>query len=90
MSSDNSRTQKALILKGPSGPFEMREVPVSTPGKGEILINIQSAALTPADWKIPKYQIMVEEFPAILGSDIAGVVEAIGAGVNNFKKGDRV
>ncbi|KAF4616910.1 hypothetical protein D9613_008398 [Agrocybe pediades] len=86
----STQTQQALILEGPSGPFSMGEVPVRGPAPGEVLIKIHSAALTPADWKIPKYQIMVQEFPAILGSDIAGEIEAVGEGVNNFKKGDRV
>jgi Zn-dependent alcohol dehydrogenase len=42
------------------------------------------------DWKIPKYGVVREEYPAILGADGAGIVEQVGEGVTAFKKGDKV
>ena len=42
------------------------------------------------DWKIQKFGWFVESFPAIVGSDSAGVVEEVGEGVTTFKKGDKV
>ncbi|EDR03874.1 uncharacterized protein LACBIDRAFT_331109 [Laccaria bicolor S238N-H82] len=62
------------------------------PGHGELLIKIRSTALNPVDWKIHKYGIFVEEFPAVLGSDLSSsedVVE-VGEGVTAPAKGDRV
>jgi len=83
-------TQKAFILDAKLGDFSVGTAPVPKPGPGEILIKIKSAALNPLDWKIQKYGIFVEKYPAILGCDIAGDVEEIGEGVTEFQKCDRV
>ena len=83
-------TQKALILDAKLGNFSVDTAPVPKPGSGEILIKVKTAALNPVDWKVQKYGYLVEKFPAILGTDIAGDVEEIGEGVTEFQKGDRV
>ena len=51
---------------------------------------MEACALNPVDWKIQSYGIFIEEYPAILGVDLAGVVEEVGDGVENLKRGDRV
>ena len=85
-------TQKALILDAKHGNFSVGTTPVPKLGSGEILIKVKTAALNPVDWKVQKseYSFLVEKFPAILGTDIAGDVEEIGEGVTEFQKGDRV
>ena len=83
-------TQKALILDAKLGKFSVDIAQVPKPGSGEILVKVKAAALNPVDWKIQKYGFLVEKFPAILGTDIAGDVEEIGEGVTEFQKGDRV
>ena len=85
-----SRLQKALCLNKKFGDFVVQDVPIYKPGPGEILIKVQATSLNPVDWKIQKYGVFIEKFPAILGTDIAGDVEELGEGVNEFKKGDRV
>ena len=83
-------TQKALILNAKQGNFNLGTAPVPKPGPGEILIKIKTVALNPVDWKIQKYGMLVEKYPAILGLDIAGDVEEIAEGVTGFEKGDKV
>jgi NADPH:quinone reductase-like Zn-dependent oxidoreductase len=83
-------TQKALFLDKKFGNLVINETEIYKPGPGEVLIKIQATSLNPVDWKIQKYGIFLEDFPAILGTDIAGDVEAVGEGVTEFKKGDRV
>ena len=83
-------TQKALILNAKFGKFIVDTAQVPKPGFGEILIKVKAAALNPVDWKIQKYGFLIEKFPAILGTDIAGDVEEIGEGVTDLQKGDRV
>ena len=83
-------TQKALNLDAKFGKFIVDAAQVPKPGFGEILIKVKAAALNPIDWKIQKYGLFIEEFPAVLGADIAGDVEEIGEGVTDLQKGDRV
>lgn len=83
-------TQKALFLTSKHGDLLLEETTVYTPGPGELLIKIKSTSLNPVDWKIRKYGFVVETYPAILGSDIAGDVEEVGEGVHDFVKGDKM
>jgi len=82
--------QKALLVPAKFADFVIGSKSISKPGPGELLVKIRSTSLNPFDWKIHKYGFFVEEFPAILGSDLAGDVEEVGEGVATFVKGDRV
>ena len=82
--------QTAFIVDAKFRQSIVNTVQIPKPGSGEILVKIKAAALNPVDWKIQKYSLFVEKFPAILGTDIAGDVEEIGEGVTEFQKGDRV
>ncbi|PCH39327.1 GroES-like protein [Wolfiporia cocos MD-104 SS10] len=83
-------SQKSLLLTAKQGSFAVDTTPIPKPGPGQVLIKIQSAALNPVDWKIQAYGSIIEKFPSVLGSDIAGTIEAVGEGVSGFTKGDRV
>lgn len=82
--------QKALYLTEKFGTFAIGTAPVYNPGPGELLIKVQSAALNPADWVVQAHGVIVEEYPVILGIDVAGIVAKVGEGVTRFKEGDRV
>ncbi|KAJ7241450.1 hypothetical protein C8J57DRAFT_1244701 [Mycena rebaudengoi] len=49
-----------------------------------------SVALNPMSYLQREYDILVDEYPAVLGSDMAGVIEEVGGDVRGFAKGDRV
>ncbi|EPQ55103.1 GroES-like protein [Gloeophyllum trabeum ATCC 11539] len=84
-------SQKALFLQGPQGSFVVGDKPVPSPGEGDLLIKVDAAALNPLDWKIQKgFTGFVDDFPAVLGADLAGTVVEVGEGVTHFAKGDRV
>lgn len=83
-------TQKALFLESKCGEFKVGENSIPTPGAGQLLVRIEATGLNPIDWKVQEYGIFLEKFPAILGTDIAGVVEEVGDGVSGFATGDRV
>ena len=59
-------------------------------GTGEIIVKNAAIAINPIDWHQQDAGIFVQQFPAIIGCDVAGEVHEIGAGVERFKKGDRV
>ena len=85
---------KAIVINayGNEDVLEYTEVERPEPKADEVLVKVHAAAVNPADWKIRDG--MGEELgfklPLILGGDIAGTVEAVGDGVENFKQGDAV
>jgi NADPH:quinone reductase-like Zn-dependent oxidoreductase len=82
--------QKALLLQAKFADFVVGPKSIPKPGPGELLVKVHSTSLNPVDWKIHKYGFLVENFPAVLGIDLAGDVEEVGEGVTDFVKGDRV
>jgi NADPH:quinone reductase-like Zn-dependent oxidoreductase len=69
------------------------EVDGLTPGEGEVLISVRAAGVNPIDWKrLHGFLASVAplDLPAGLGSDVAGVVEQVGAEVSGFAVGDAV
>ncbi|KAG4435640.1 hypothetical protein IFR05_008887 [Cadophora sp. M221] len=77
-----------LRVKGAKLDFETRPVPV--PAAGDVLIRNHAIALNPVDWKRRDWGFAIASYPTILGSDVSGVVEAVGTDVKLFKAGDRV
>lgn len=82
--------QKALLLQTKQGEFVVGTRPVPKPAPGEILVKNEYVALNPADWKIRELGFMIQTYPAVLGIDASGTVEAVGEGVDKFKLGDKV
>lgn len=82
--------QKALFLKEKQGDYTIGPYVVDQPGPGEVLVRVESTALNPVDWKIQATGYFVNQYPAILGSDAAGVVVALGEGVTKFAVGDKI
>lgn len=69
------------------------DVPALDAGQGQVRIEVRAAAVNPIDWKIMQglmSAVLPLELPAGLGSDVAGVVDQVGAGVVDFKVGDEV
>jgi NADPH:quinone reductase-like Zn-dependent oxidoreductase len=69
------------------------DVDPPAPGPGELLIAVKAAGINPGEAKI-RQGLMHERWPATFpsgqGSDLAGVVEQVGPGVEGFKPGDEV
>jgi NADPH2:quinone reductase len=83
---------KALFTNTYESDFVSTEIEKPTPKKGEVLVKIHASGVNPIDNKI---RIGVSPYaspvlPAILGTDLAGAIEAIGEGVTQFKVGDEV
>jgi NADPH:quinone reductase-like Zn-dependent oxidoreductase len=81
---------KAVIAKA-KGSFDnvvVEEVVKPSIAADEILVKVYAAGVNPVDWKA----VLNGNFgyPVILGSDIAGVIEAVGKEVKNFKLGDEI
>jgi NADPH2:quinone reductase len=72
--------------------FTETERPVPEPDPGEIRVEVVASSVNPVDYKIRAGHIpdFAPEFPATLGCDVAGVVDAVGEGVDRFEPGDEV
>ncbi|PPL00978.1 zinc-binding dehydrogenase [Parapedobacter indicus] len=74
---------KAIVLHGEKEPLVLQDVPAPQLGNREALIRVKAAAFNRRDWWIQQGQYAGLKFPIILGSDGAGIVEAVGAGADN-------
>lgn len=57
---------------------------------GEVAIKITATAINPIDWKMRDFDVFIPSYPAILGSDAAGEIAAVGSDVHYLRVGDRV
>jgi NADPH:quinone reductase-like Zn-dependent oxidoreductase len=80
----------AAVLEEPKARLKTVVRPIPSPGEGEILVRNHAIAANPVDWKIQDFGIIIDNYPTVLGSDVCGVVMAIGPGVTKFQVGDRV
>ena len=84
---------RALLSKTPGGPetLAVEEVPDPQAGPGELLVRVCAAAINYPDVLIieDKYQLRPPR-PFAPGGEIAGVIEAVGNGVEGWKVGERV
>lgn len=80
---------KAVILKA-INQLEIGEAPRPEPKAGEVRVAIKAAALNRRDYWIKAGQYAGLKFPTIPGSDGAGIVDAVGAGVDGTWLGQEV
>ncbi|MBW6498833.1 MAG: zinc-binding dehydrogenase [Bacteroidales bacterium] len=81
---------KAIVLKELGGAFVLDDIAKPEPGEGEVLIRIAAAALNHRDLWIKQGKYFLKEYPCVLGSDGAGIVESVGAGVSEELTGNKV
>lgn len=84
---------KAAVLRQFGGPdhLSITDVEKPSPGPGEVLVRVHASSANPVDGLIRDGAAIPDlSLPAVLGSDVAGVVEAVGAGVADFDVGDHV
>jgi 2-desacetyl-2-hydroxyethyl bacteriochlorophyllide A dehydrogenase len=79
----------ALQLVEPGQPLQLVDAPVSSPGKGEIVVDVHRAGIchTDAHYRAGTGKTAL---PVTLGHEIAGVVTAVGEGVTEVREGQRV
>jgi len=83
---------RALIVEEARGAFKIVRLLRPQPRAGEVLVRIHASGVNPLDIKIRAGEAphARQPLPAVLGLDLAGVVEAVGAGVDAFRPGDAV
>jgi NADPH:quinone reductase len=84
---------KALICRafGPVDSLKLEEVPDPKPVAGEVLIGVRACGINFPDTLVVQGKYQFKPTPPFSpGGEVAGVVEALGAGVTGIKVGDRV
>jgi NADPH2:quinone reductase len=82
-----------MVIPEFGGPdlFEERDVERPAPSPGEVLVRVFAASVNPMDTKLrASGDARGLEAPVILGADISGVVEEVGAGVTDLAAGEEV
>lgn len=86
---------KAMILNeyGPGAEFQAAELPKPSLTAGQVLVRVAASSVNTVDTMIQQMGVdlpFAPKFPAVLGMDFAGTIEALGEGVDNFAIGDEV
>ncbi|MFK3857155.1 zinc-dependent alcohol dehydrogenase family protein [Agrobacterium pusense] len=85
-------TMKAAVLENHGTEFRVAQIARPTAAEGQVLVRVKASGVNPLDPKIRAGAAAHARhpLPAILGIDLAGVVEEVGAGVTGFRRGDEV
>jgi NADPH:quinone reductase-like Zn-dependent oxidoreductase len=81
----------ARVLQfGPPAVITNDEAPQPKAGAGQLLVRVKAAGVGNWDALIREGKVELQPLPIILGSELSGIVEAIGSGVSGFKIGNEV
>lgn len=88
---------KAVVVRHYGGPeaLELVDRPIPQPSRGQVRIRVEAAAVNPVDiatragW-LAEHGLMVADGDVGIGWDLAGVIDAVGPGVDRLRAGDRV
>ncbi|NUT75629.1 zinc-dependent alcohol dehydrogenase family protein [Pseudomonas sp. C1C7] len=88
----DSLQMRALMVDSANASFRLASIDRPVPGAGQVLVRITASGVNPLDGKIRAGQAghARQPLPAVLGMDLAGTVETVGAGVSGWTPGDEV
>ncbi len=84
---------KAFVLPDENSPATFQDVPTPEPGAGEVRVAVRSSSVNGFDVFVASGSargMMEHRYPVVIGKDFAGVVDAVGDGVERFAVGDEV
>jgi NADPH:quinone reductase-like Zn-dependent oxidoreductase len=90
---------KAIVYSNHGSPdvLKLEEIEKPTPGNDEVLVKVRAAAVNPIDVHLMRHPFLRRILSALSkskstrpGRDVAGLVEAVGRNVTQFKPGDAV
>ncbi|XP_035279616.1 quinone oxidoreductase isoform X1 [Anguilla anguilla] len=94
LSMATSKLMRAIRVSEFGGPSVLKlhaDIPVPSPGPKQVLIRVQACGVNPVETYIRSGAFARKpNLPYTPGSDVSGVVEAVGDGVSSFQSGDRV
>ncbi len=90
MTSALPRQMRAMVLERPNQPLRLLELPVPSPGPGQLLMRVAACGVCRTDLHIVDGELPEPKLPLIPGHEIVGSVVAIGSEVSRFGPGQRV
>ncbi|KQX21461.1 zinc-dependent alcohol dehydrogenase family protein [Variovorax sp. Root434] len=81
---------RAMVLNTAMLPLELERRSIPQPGPGELRLRVLACAVCRTDLHIVDGELPLPMLPIVPGHEIVGVVEALGAGVEGHRVGDRV
>jgi D-arabinose 1-dehydrogenase-like Zn-dependent alcohol dehydrogenase len=83
-------TMRVVQVSRPNGAFEIVERPIPEPSAGTVRIRVQACGICHSDSVIKEGLFPNMQFPRVPGHEVAGVIDAVGPGVVEWKAGQRV
>src|SRR5580658_8957382 len=81
---------RAVQVPYPGGPFELVERPLPEPGVGEVRVKVEACGVCHSDVSAKEGGYPGQSYPLIPGHEVAGVIDALGDGVESWRVGQRV
>jgi propanol-preferring alcohol dehydrogenase len=84
------QTMRAMLLDAPHTPLHLVELPVPTPGPGQVLLKVSACGVCHTDLHILDGELDQPKLPLVLGHQIVGTVVQSGPAAQRFQLGQRV
>lgn len=81
---------RAMVLERPGAPLVLRELPLPLPGPAQVRLSVKACAVCRTDLHILDGELPDPALPLVLGHEVVGVVDGVGAGVTGLAIGERV
>ena len=81
---------RAAVLRRPGEPVEIEDVDLDPPKSGEVLVRVAAVGVCHSDVRLADGDLGPGRWPAVIGHEGAGVVEAVGEAVVHVTPGDHV
>ncbi len=83
-------SMRAMVLDAPGRPLRPAELPVPTPGPGEVLVKVLACGVCRTDLHLVDGELPDPKLPVVPGHEIVGEVAALGSGAEGLAPGQRV
>ena len=81
---------KAMVLEEVGRPLRLVDLSTPAPGPGQVLLRVRACGVCRTDLHVYEGDLTEPKLPLVLGHEIVGIVEELGAGVTELVKGQRI
>ena len=81
---------RAMVLEKPGAPLTWTQIPMPRPGPEQLRLRVGACGLCRTDLHVADGDLREPKLPLVLGHQVVGVVESVGADVAGFRQGERV